>query len=323
MMCVKDFLRVLLFPLVLLKRYLYKLYLDYVSKVNPQKFAEIQYKQRLGTKINWSDPQTINEKIQWLKFYSNTSEWSRLSDKYRVREYIKEKGLEKLLVGLYGVYDNACDIEWSKLPEKFVIKVNNGSGDICICKKKPDEYDIKVITEKFNNLLKLKFWQSFAEPHYSSIKPCIIVEELLDSKNQQIDTNTLIDYKVWCFNGNPYCIWSCYNRTPKTVEVGTYDLEWNYHEEWSSFTDHYIKAKQKLPKPVCLQEMLNCAKILSSGFPQVRVDFYIVGNKLYFGEMTFTSKGGYMDFYTEDFLLQMGKHITLPEPATYSNHLSL
>lgn len=312
MATIKDILRIVLFPLVLVKRYIYNAYYILISRVNPMKFAEIQYKQRLGKNINWNKPSDLNEKIQWLKFYSDTSLWSRLSDKYRVREYIHEKGLDRLLVGLYGVYDRAEDIEWSKLPQKFVMKVNNGSGDVLVCNETLDCTKILNLTKKYNKLLKTKFWQSFAEPHYSLIKPCIIVEELLDCRNQRIDTNTLVDYKVWCFNGVPYCIWTCYNRTPKTVEVATYDLNWNYHEEWSSFTPHYVKATTPLPKPICLEDMLHCASVLSSGFPQVRVDFYVVGDKLYFGEMTFTSKGGYMDFYTEEFLYQLGKQVILP-----------
>ena len=315
MVTVKDILRIALYPLVLIKRCVYNAYCKHVSRVNPQKFAEIQYKQRIGKKINWDAPCDLNEKIQWLKFYSDTSEWSRLSDKYRVREYIHERGLDRLLVELYGVYDRAEDIDWSKLPSNFVMKVNNGSGDVLVCKEKPDYTKTLAITQKYNELLRMKFWQSFAEPHYSSIKPCIIIEQLLDTEKQQIKTNTLIDYKVWCFNGIPYCIWTCYNRTPKTVEVATYDLNWNYHEEWSAFTSHYVKATTLLPKPVCLDDMLHCASVLSSGFPQVRVDFYVVGDKLYFGEMTFTSKGGYMDFYTEEFLLQMGEQVVLPAPA--------
>lgn len=308
----KDVLRVVLFPLIWIKRRIVSLWWKYLQVFNLRKYADVQYYQRLKKRIDWESPKDLNEKIQWMKFYSDTTQWSRLSDKYRVREYIKEKGLESLLVKLYGVWDNAEDIDWSSLPTSFVMKVNNGSGDVLICREGIKSLNIPDITRKYNDLLKSKFWRLFAEPHYSIIKPCIIAEEMLDCSNQCIPTDSLIDYKVWCFSGKPFCIWTCYNRTPETVEVGAYDLEWNYHEEWSVFTHHYVKAKKRLPKPMCLEQMLHDAAILSNDFPEVRVDFYVVGNNLYFGEMTFTSKGGYMDFYTDAFLRQMGDMVILP-----------
>lgn len=307
----KTILRKFLFPLVLLKRKCVNKRIQYLGKTDLKKLAAYQYKMRLGKRIDWENPKDLNEKIQWLKFYSDTTEWTRCADKYRIREFVKERGLENLLVKLYGKWEKAEDIEWESLPEQFVLKVNNGSGDVLICTDK-EKLNIEETTHRYSELLKLKFWRLYAEPHYENIKPCIIAEELLDKTQQCIQTETLIDYKIWCFNGEPFCVWCCYNRTPKTVEVGTYDLDWNYHEEKSVFTDHYIKAQKLLPRPQSLEQMLEYAKILSKGFPEVRVDFYEVGGKPYLGEMTFTSKGGYMDFYTKEFLMELGDKVILP-----------
>ena len=237
--------------------------------------------------------------------------WSQLADKYRVRDYIKGKGLDSLLVKLYGCWEKADDIDWDMLPNQFVLKVNNGSGDVLVCKDK-DKLDRIAVIEKYNALLKQKFYELYAEPHYAKIKPCIIAEELLDCNKQSIPSDTLIDYKVWCFNGQPDFIWTCYNRTPERVEVGCYDLQWNYHEEYSNFTSHYVKAQKLLPKPKHLDKLIEYATILSDSFPEVRVDFYEVDDKIYFGEMTFTSKAGYMDFYTDEFQIELGNKVTLP-----------
>ena len=143
------------------------------------------------------------------------------------------------------------------------------------------------------------------------MKPCMIAEEVLDCKKQPIETDTLIDYKIWCFNGKPHHIWACFNRHQGSVEVATYDLDWKRHDECSVFTSHYKQAQSDLPKPVSLDKMLEIVSKLSCGIPQVRVDLYEVDGKPYFGEMTFSSAGGFMNFYTSKFLREMGDLVDL------------
>lgn len=261
--------------------------------------------------LNWRNPKNINEKINWLKFYGDISYWPKLSDKFAVREYIKSKGLDNILVKLYGKWNNPFDIDWDALPDSFVLKMNNGSGDVEICKKK-DKADKDRIIEKFVKLFDKKYLYTNAEPHYDKIAPCLIAEELLDVSKQPIPTNSLIDYKIWCFSGKVDFIWACYNRTSKSAEVASYDTQWNFHPEYSVYTDHYKKASALIPKPACLGEMIKIAEILSEGIPQVRVDLYVVDNKVYFGEMTFTSAGGFMTFFTKEKLLEMGQKIPVP-----------
>ena len=259
--------------------------------------------------MNWSDPQDLNEKINWLKVYGDTSMWPNLADKYNVREYLKDKGLSSILVPLYGKWDSVDELDFRSLPPQFVLKTNHGSGEIMVVKDK-SKLDVGEVKSSFRIWLKEKYGFLQGEPHYLKIKPVIIAEELLVEKNNSFSTS-LVDYKVWCFNGKPYCIWACYSRTKDGTYVGTYDLNWNYHPEWSVFTNHYKNGGPVVTKPKSFDKMMEAAAILSEGFPQVRVDFYDVDGKLYFGEMTFTSNGGYMQFYTDDFLLQMGKQIIL------------
>lgn len=262
--------------------------------------------------LNWWKPKTINEKINWLNFNSDTTLWTMLSDKLEVRNFVEKKGLKENLVKLYGYWYDPNEIDWSILPNKFVMKMNNGSGDILICKDKRLIDKNKVIGY-FTPLFHKQYDYTNGEPHYTKITPCLIAEELLDVSKQAMKSSSLIDYKIWCFNGNPDFVWVCFNRTPDRVDVGSYDLQWNLHPEYGEETNHYHLAEQKVPKPETLERMLDVARVLSEGIPQVRVDLYEVDGQVYFGEMTFTSAGGFMRFYSEKQLRSMGNKIVLPK----------
>lgn len=276
-----------------------------IGTISPKTLAGIHFKNAFGKPLDWRAPQNVNEKINWLKFYSDTSAWTILADKYRVREFVKQRGLESMLVCLYGRWDNPADIDWDQLPSQFILKTNNGSGKVCICQDL-EHFDKKNAVVKLQKQMKEELGIMMAEPHYNKIKPCIIAEELLDATKQPIKSSSLIDYKIWAFNGKPAYIWACYNRTEHSVEVGVYDLEWNFLPEFSVSTEHYVLGKP-IPKPQSLQKMIEAASVLSAGFPVVRVDLYEVDGKAYFGEMTFTPAAGYNNFYTEDFLQILGR----------------
>lgn len=263
-----------------------------------------------GREIDWVNPKDINEKIQWIIRYGDTSVWPLCSDKYRVREFVAERGLGHLLVKLYGVWDDAKKINFESLPDKFVLKCNHDSGSCYIVDKKAG-YDSKKIVEDLNQHLKIKYGYVHGEMWYNKIKPLVIAEEFL---NQDSDswTTSLVDYKIWCFDGKPYSIWTCYSRSSEGTYVNLYDLDWNVHPEVSVFTEHYKDGKGMVPKPDNLDEMLDAASILSKGFPEVRTDFYSVAGKLYFGELTFASLCGLMDFFTKDYLEELGDQVILP-----------
>ena len=280
---------------------------DYFTKYVLSKYWYRDFHYRL----DWNNPKDLNEKIQWLILNSDTSEWSRLADKVAVRDYVKEKGLGHMLIPLLGVWNDARKIDFDKLPDKFVLKCNHDSASVKIIDKSVG-FDKKKIIEDFNNKLRVKFGYLSCEPHYNRIPPMIMAEEYLPIDGAGI-SKTPIDYKIWCFNGKPYIVWVAYNRdnVHGHVEVEQYDLKWNYHHEWGRFTNHYRDGGGKVPCPKSFDDMLNAAKLLSEGFPEVRVDFYDVSGKAYFGEMTFTSDCGRMPFYSKDFLLQMGELVDL------------
>lgn len=258
-----------------------------------------------GHLLNWRNPKDINEKIQWLKFNSSTNLWSIYSDKLRVRDHIKELGLTDMLVPLYGSWDNAEDINWENLPNQFAMKTNHGSGDVLICKDK-SALDTEAATKYFAKKLKERFGLEHAEPHYDKITPCVIAEQLLDASKQNASSCSLIDYKIWAFNGKPAYILVCADRKTESLSIGVYDLNWNFHPEYTKKAQHCIPMETPLPRPKSLDRMIEAAALLSTGFAELRVDFYDIDGHPYFGEMTFSSAMGLHDYYTEDFLKKLG-----------------
>lgn len=278
----------------------------------PKLCCKIYYYWMMKRRLHLNNPRDLNEKIQWLKFHEDMDEWANLADKYRVREYIKERGLEELLVKLYGKFDCGEELiaAWDSLPKTFILKSNNGCATNIVVKDK-DKFDTNGLVEKLNGWLAVNYGDIPVELHYNRIKPCLIVEEFLTNPSPKI-SSSLIDYKIWCFNGQPYTIFVAYNRNIETDEAlfASYDLEWN--ETPQNLTEKY-QHTSSLPQPKNLGIMLNFAAILSEGHPQMRVDFYNIDGKIYFGELTMSSMGGYMAYYTPEFLLEMGNQVKLPE----------
>lgn len=278
--------------------------------LTPIRVAKLRFFYVLGRWPDFENPKDLNEKINWMKFYGDTSMWSLLADKYAVREYVRSKGLGDLLIPLIGKWDSVEEIDWDTLPNQFVMKCNNGTGDVLICKDKT-KLDIEKTKEHFNKHLKKKLSIFTGEPHYAKIKPCIIAEQLLDSSRQPC-SSSLIDYKVWVFGGETAFIRVYTNRRGYFADVMSYDTDWKPHPEWSVFTEHYHRQEKLVPRPRCLEQMLEVAQRLSEGQPFARIDLYEVDGKVYFGEITMTSSAGYMNNFTKDMLRWMGDKVQLP-----------
>lgn len=269
--------------------------------------ADYLYNKSFGKHINWQAPEDLNQWINWLEFKSDTTDWSLLADKYKVREYIIAKGYSDNLVPLLATWDNPNIINFENLPQEFVLKINNGSGDVRIVKDK-SKIDVNEVKTYFNRLFKKPFGEDTAEPHYLKIKPLIIVEQLLDVNKQTVKSSSLIDYKLWCFNGVPYCFFVCSNRTKEHFNIDLYSAkDWKRIEEGNLIYNN-IHRKNQIPiiKPAGFSEMLKIASVLSYGYAQMRVDFYEVDGWIYIGELTLSSACGRMDYFTEKFLIKMG-----------------
>lgn len=261
------------------------------------------YRIEFGRRLDLTHPLTLNEKILWLSFRTDTSLWSELADKYRVREYVISRGLGELLVPLYGVYDSADDIRFEELPDSFVVKSNNGYGTVIIVRDKC-AVDVAAMRRELARWLRTSFGRVTAEPHYLRIKPRIVIEKLLSDR-------PLTDYKMWCIGGKVRVCLTCSDRNPHTHEakLGVYEVpSWRRRPDLLTAP---FRNDIEVSCPRRLSDMIRYAEILSEGFPVVRVDFYEVDGCVYFGEMTFTSAAGRMTYFTDEFQREMGDLVRL------------
>lgn len=286
------------------------IFCEWLGVHHPILLARIRYFARFKKPLHLKNPKTLNEKILFLCLKTDTTLWTRCADKYEVRGYVKECGLEDILIPLVGVWEHATDIDFDKLPDEFVLKATHGSGDIKVVTDK-SKLDFPKIVSEFEEDLSHKYGALESGHHYMRIHPRMIAEELLHNDPETAKISfSIIDYKLWCFNGKVHWIWACANRDEHTTEVMTYDREWKAYPEYSIF-EHDYRHGEILPKPKNLEKMMEVAEKLAQPFPCVRVDLYNIDGKIYFGELTFTSYGGLQDFYTDEFQLLAGSQIDL------------
>lgn len=268
--------------------------------------ADLLYRYEFRKSIAWNNPTDINEWINWLSFKTDTSEWSKLSDKYRVRELIAKKGYKDTLIPLFKIWETPEQIKFEGLPKKFILKMNNYSGDSVIIDR-TKETDLKFISSYFKKCFKKNYSTFFGELHYSRIKPILLAEKYLDYKLQAGISTSLIDYKIWCFNGKVEIIEVIYDRTIDKASLMVYDSKWRAHPEYCVLSNHFKPGSQIFEKPYNFERMKQMAMELSLGFPQMRVDLYEVNKKLYFGEITMTAAGGRKEGFSEVLLNYLGE----------------
>lgn len=263
--------------------------------ISPEYAIRFLFFLKTGEVLNIHDPKGYNEKLQCVKLFYKNQLITKLVDKFHVREYVG-KICPEILNELYWYGFNASDIPWDSLPEKFVIKVTHGSGFNIICKDKKS-LDINKVKANLNRWLNSRFLKCYGEWFYGVEKPRIIIEEFLSNDNASIPE----DYKILCFNGKPaYIIVDSDRFTNHKRNV--FDLQWNF---MSNVTMNFPNdVPQKMPAQ--LNELLYYAAKLSQGFPHVRVDFYIIKERIFFGEMTFTNGAGFDKIYPHEFDLKLG-----------------
>ena len=259
-----------------------KKYISILSRISPKIASIVFYNRYHKKKINLKNPQLFNEKLVYLKLKNIKNPLIiKCTDKYLVREYVEEKGYHDILNDLIEVYDKVEEIEWKKLPNKFVLKCNHGCGYNIICTDK-NKLNIKECKNKLRKWMNTKYGYETVELHYTYIKPKIICEKFLDIGTNKLPT----DYKIYCFNGRPKLI-LVMNDREKNIKKEFYDLQWNLVH----LRDNDQVPKKLTEKPKNLNEMLACAAKLSEPFEFVRVDFYNIKDKIIFGELTFTPAG--------------------------------
>lgn len=259
------------------------------------------YEERIGHPINWETLTTYTEKMQWEKLYNKDPIKTTLTDKYRVREWVKKMIGDEYLIPLVGVWDDFDEISFSKLPEQFVLKTNHGSGTNIIVKEKA-KCKWGEVRKKVNDWMKTDFaYTTYFEMHYSQIKRKIIVEKYLET-----DLGELQDYKFLCFDGVPKFCWVDLGRYKEHTRT-VFDMNWE-KQPWSQV----YATTENIPCPKNYDKMIEIATKLCQGFPHVRVDLYNVDGKIYFGEMTFTNGSGMDRIIPEEYDRILGDMWTLP-----------
>lgn len=309
---IKKFFRIFNIDILKYKRKLEYIYFNniYKQRFNPkisvkkQKYIICyQYKISFGRFPNLKNPQSFNEKIQWLKLNYKNPLMTRLADKHLVKKYVSKLIGNKYIIPTLGVWNNAKEIDFSKLPRQFVLKTNWGSGQNIIVEDKT-KINKNEIINKLNSWINIKqnhYFYSF-EWCYKNIKPKIIAEKYIATNNQD-----LLDYKIMCYSGIAKNLFVCSERKTN-LKVTFFDLNWNK----LPFKRHYETSSVNLKKPSNLKEIIELSEKLSKPFPFARVDFYITNNKIYFGEITFYPGNGVEKFTPEIWDYKLGKYIILP-----------
>lgn len=277
---------------------------DISQRMSDTVYLKLIYRLIFGRKLDLKNPQTFNEKLQWLKLNNRKPEYSIMVDKYEVKKYIAEKIGEEYVIPTLGVWDNFDDIDFDLLPNQFVLKCTHDSGGLVICKDK-SKLDIAKAREKINKALTRRFYYFGREWPYKAVKPRIIAEKYMVDES----VSELRDYKFFCFGGVCKCLKVDFDRF---IEHRA-----NYYDPQGNLLDLGEKIcppnKEKvIVLPDNKEKMLHLAEKLSANIPFLRVDFYDVNGKIYFGELTFFPASGWGEFTDEKWDYKLGEWIKLP-----------
>ncbi len=271
----------------------------------------------LGYKLNLDNPHSFNEKMQWLKLHDRKPIYTQMVDKYESKLFVSQKVGDCYVVPTYGVWDSYEDIDFASLPEQFVLKTTHDCGGVKICKDK-DHFDYEAAKTEFSKRIKTNFFWQGREWPYKDVKPRILAEKYLvmhdtfgnsftyDSKTER----GITDYKIMCFNGEPFCCLVCMGRNSlEGLHENFYDKEWNL----LPFRRDNPQYEGEVKKPEDYDKMLEIARSLSEGTKFLRVDYFEGNGQLYVGELTFFPASGFDRFIPEEWDYKLGEMINLGE----------
>ena len=268
-------------------------------------YLKLQYQLTFNKKLNLNNPQTFNEKMQWLKLYDRDPIYTTMVDKHRVKAYVSELIGEEHIIPSLGVWDSLDEIDFDSLPEQFVLKCTHDSGGLVICRDK-SQFDRSAAREKIEKSLKKNYYRRCREWPYKDVHPRVLAEPYM----QDGDSLSLPVYKFFCFNGKVKVIQVILNDKTPSESIDYFDREWNL----LPLRQNYPNSDSSLPKPDLLEEMISFAETLAKNRKSfIRVDLYSINGKIYFSEYTFFSDSGLAAFSPEDWDLKLGSWISLPE----------
>ena len=279
----------------------------YGQSLNDEEYLKKAFKLNMGKELNLDNPQTFNEKLQWLKLHDRKSEYTIMVDKYLARDYIAKTIGEEYLIPLLGVWDSPDEIDFDALPDQFVLKCNHNSGlGMCICKDK-SKLDIEKVKKELQKGLNENYYLHRREWPYKDVPRKIIAEKyMVDESGTELK-----DYKFFCFDGEVKALFIAKDRMKKGEETKFDFFDENFNH--LPFTNGHPNSKPPYYKPENFEKMKELAGILSKGIPQLRVDFYNINGKIYFGELTFSHWSGMTPFDPEEWDYKFGEWIQLPK----------
>ena len=273
---------------------------------NDEWYVKTRFRLYTGKKLNLDNPQTYNEKLNWQKLYDHNPQYTIMVDKFSAKDYVAGIIGKQYIIPTIGYWDKPEDIDWEKLPEQFVLKTTHDSGGVVIVKDKSKLNKEKAI-QKLNKCLKSDNYAITREWPYKNVHRRVIAEQYMEDKK----TGELRDYKFFSFDGKVKALFISQDRgkVGEEVKFDYYDADFNHLD----IHQYHDAGNSKPEKPLCFEEMKKLASKLSKGLPQVRVDFYEVDGKVYFGELTFFHHGGIVPFTPEIWDYTFGSWIKLPK----------
>ena len=268
-------------------------------------FIKINYHRIFGKELDLKNPITYNEKLQWIKLYDRNNLYTKLVDKIEAKKRVADRIGEKYIIPLLGVYSCFDEIDFDKLPNQFVLKCNHDSGSVVVCKDK-QKFDYVSARNILEKGLRRNFYLQSREWPYKNIQPLIFAEQYLFD-NSEGNFQVLVDYKFFCFNGLPQIMYIGADKA-KSPTSDFFDMDFNHLP--IRMVDP--NADSQPTKPECFEQMKELARILSKDIPHVRIDFYYVNGKIYFGEYTFFHMGGFTPVLPYEWNVKMGEMIHLP-----------
>lgn len=266
-----------------------------------EQFVKIAYRGMMGERLDLKNPKTFNEKLQWLKVYDHKEEYTGLVDKIQAKDLVGNIIGFQHIVPIYGTWRNAFDIDFDQLPKQFVLKCNHDQGSVIIVENK-NSINTKEVIRKLNYKIKQNAYYGTREYPYKNIKPKVFAEEYLG--------NNIIDYKFYCFNGEPKFLYCGQGLTEDhSLKIDFYDLDWNLMPFYR--TDYHRLGN--IPKPLHLDEMLIIARMLCKDIPFVRIDLFEVADKVYFSEFTLCPASGYMPFVPKEYDYIVGEWLKISQ----------
>lgn len=281
---------------------LYVIRKGWLDNMDDESFLKLRYWCRFSKRLNLKNPKAYTEKLQWMKLYDRNPEYIKMVDKYEAKKYVADRIGEEHIIKTLGVWDRVEDIDYSMLPNQFVLKCTHDSGGIVICKDKR-KLNVEEANRKLKKGLEADYYAQNREWPYKGVKRRIIAEEyMVDESGTELK-----DYKIFCFNGEPKALFVGSNRGVDT-RFDFFDMEYNH----LPIINGHPVADSTPAKPKGFDEMKELAKKLSAGIPHVRVDFYDVNGKVYFGELTFCHWSGFTPFEPEEWDYKFGEWLELP-----------